>query len=140
MEFVIGDRVRIKKYADLPAQMKTKGISRIAGCEGEIVDKLISDAKGCTIYKIHLDGYASPSRVEFIKTAIDLVPDEEPPRYTYEFEFLENLVVARLYEIVGDEKVEVGKGHGHIFHDGVIGIAQAASYALKKIYQNLEDN
>lgn len=139
MEFFIGDRVRIREYNDLPEQMKTKGIARIAGCDGEIVDKLISGAKGCTVYKIHLDGYSVPSRVEYIEGSFDLIPEAEEPTYTYEFEYLENLVVARLYEVTDTSKTEIAKGHGHIFHDGVYGIAQAASYALKKIYQKLEE-
>ena len=29
------------------------------------------------------------------------------------------------------------KGHAHLLHDGVVGYAQAASYALKKIYEKL---
>ena len=61
--------------------------------------------------------------------------EENPTTYKYEFEHLENVVVARLYEIKGDVVTEVARGHGHIMHDGVIGVAQAASYALKRIYE-----
>lgn len=139
MEFYIGDRVRVKDYTELPERLKNKGIARIAGREGEIVDKLISGAKGCTIYRLQLDDYNSPSSIDFTEDSIELVPEEESPRYDYEFEYLENLVVARLYEIDGDERVEIAKGHGHIFHDGVVGIAQAASYALKKILESVNN-
>lgn len=61
--------------------------------------------------------------------------------YDIKLEYLENLVVARLYEKHEDGwRDEIAKGHGHIFHDGALGIAQAASYALKKLYQKLEEN
>ena len=55
--------------------------------------------------------------------------------YTYDFEFLDNLVIARLYEVVEDKKWEIARGHGHIIHEGLVGIAQASSYALKKILE-----
>lgn len=139
MEFNIGDKVRVKAYNDLPEENKTKGVSRITCKDGKIIDKMWSEAKGTTVYKIHLDGYSIPSRVDFIEGSFDLIPDEQEPTYTYEFEYLENLVVARLYKVTETSKTEIMCGHGHIFHDGVFGIAQAASYALKKIYLKLEE-
>jgi hypothetical protein len=61
----------------------------------------------------------------------------EPVTYCYEFDYLDNVVVARFYKIKGEEKTEITRGHGHIIHEGEIGVAQAASYALKRIYMNL---
>jgi hypothetical protein len=63
----------------------------------------------------------------------------ERATYSYEFDFAENLVIARLYEHKGESKKMIARGHGHIFHDGALGIAQAGSYALKRIYKFLED-
>lgn len=137
MEFNIGERVKVKPYDLLPNEMKSKGISRITGEEGEIIDKLYSNAKGCTIYKIKLDNYAVPSRVDFIEGSFDLII-EEPTAYTFEFEYAENLVIARMYEVKAESKKLITRGHGHIFHDGALGIAQAASYAMKRIYKFLE--
>ena len=57
--------------------------------------------------------------------------------YCHEFDYLENVVVARFYEIRNDVKTEIGRGHGHIIHEGAIGIAQASSYALKRLFENL---
>lgn len=135
MEFNIGERVVVKDYDDIPEQGKTKRYWMFAGKEGEIVDKIYSEAKGITLYRVHFDGYDKPSVCNFLGCCFDLVRDES--EYTYEFEYLENLVVARLYEIKNGEKVEIAKGHGHIFHDGVYGVAQAASYALKRICDDL---
>lgn len=137
MEFKIGEKVRVKKYEDIPSETRSKGLARHALHEGEIVDILWSNQKDCNVYRIHFEGYDKVSNALFGCEALELVPGEEAPKYNYEFEFLENLVVARLYEIKGDEKTEIAKGHGHIFHDGVLGITQASSYALKKIYEKL---
>jgi hypothetical protein len=49
----------------------------------------------------------------------------------------DNVVIAVLYAVVGDTKTEIARGHGHIMHEGVLGIAQASSYALKRIYMDL---
>jgi hypothetical protein len=139
MEFNIGDRVRVKDYEDLPEQMKSKAIARLCGKDGEIVDKLWSGAKGLTIYKIHFDGAERPSLVDFLSKAIDLVSELDKKTYCYEFDYLSNVVLVKFYEIGADSKTEIARGHGHIIHEGAIGIAQAASYALKKIHQNLSE-
>lgn len=137
MEFNIGDRVRVRKYEDIPEELRNRGLGKSAGRDGEIVVILWSNAKDTYVYRIHFDECDTPSRTDFVEGTFDLVSELDKPTYTYEFEFLENLVIARLYEVVGDQKYEVARGHGHIFHDGIIGIAQAASYALKKIYEEL---
>lgn len=135
MEFHIGDRVRIKKYDDISDIGKYWG--RLCGKDGEIVDKLWSGAKGCAIYKIRIDGYDRTSSIDFPETAFDLVSEIEKPSYEYQFEYLDKVVVARLYKVTETGKTEIAKGHGHIMHDGVEGLAQAASYALRKIYLNI---
>lgn len=40
MEFNIGDRVRLVDYNDLPECIRTKGMARMCGKDGEVVDKL----------------------------------------------------------------------------------------------------
>jgi hypothetical protein len=138
MEFNIGDRVRVKNYEDLLEQMTGRGArAKLCGKDGEIVDKLWSGAKGCTVYKIHFDGANRPSTVDFISKAIDLISELDKKTYCYEFAYLDNVVVAKFYEVGDDSKTEIARGHGHIIHEGKLGIAQAASYALKKIHQNI---
>ena len=141
MEFNIGDRVRVKHYEDLPVQMHGRGgMARLCGKDGEIVDKLWSGAKGCTVYKIHFDGCDRTSSIDFPTKAIDLISELDKKTYQYEFAYLDNVVVAKFYEIGEDYKTEIARGHGHIIHEGELGIAQAASYALKKIHQKLSEN
>lgn len=137
MEFNIGDRVRVRRYNDIPDGIKNKGLAKHAGEDGEIVDIMYSNAKDCYVYKLHFDGIARPCITDFPEGSFDLIAELDQAAYSYEFEFLENVVVARLYETKGDERKEIGLGHGHIFHSGAYGIAQAASYALKRIASDL---
>lgn len=139
MEFNIGERVRIRRYEDMSDSVKHKGIAKNAGNDGEIVDKLWSAARDCMLYRIQFDGFDRVSKTDFPEGTFDRISDlKAKVTYTYEFEFLENVTVARLYEIDGDgNKTEIAKGHGHLIHDGATGIAQSASYALKRIYQDL---
>lgn len=137
MDINIGERVQVRAYEDLPEDIKRKGLSKHAGKSGEIVDIVFSNAKQEYFYKIQFDGCDEPSRTNFPVESFDLEAELEQATYTYEFEFAENLVVARLYESKGDQKEMIARGHGHIFHDGAYGIAQAASYALRRIYLDL---
>ena len=140
-KYNIGDRVRIRSYDELPDGVRTKGAAPLCGKDGEIIDIVYSNARKCLFYTIHLDGYDKPSAKMFTEDCIDLIPEETPVTYRYDFTYLDNVVVARLIEIDGDgNETEIAKGHGHIMHDGVLGIAQAASYALKRIYMGLSED
>ena len=139
MEFKIGDKVRVRPYEKLPEEIKNKGLSKAAGKDGEIVDVMYSNVRGCNVYRIRFEGYDRPSNTLFPEGAFDLVSELEAPTYTYEIEVLENLVVARLYQVEDGKKTEVAKGHGHIFHDGAYGVAQAASYACKRLWFEVEE-
>ena len=137
-KFNIGDRVRVRDYYDLPEGVRNKSVSPLCGKDGEIVDIIYSNAKKCLFYTIHLDGYDKPSHKLFTEDCIDLVPEVVPVTYRYEFDFLENVVVARLIEVAADgTETEIAKGHGHHIHDGALGIAQAASYAMKRIWLDI---
>jgi hypothetical protein len=139
MEYNIGERVRIRRFEDIPAEVANKGYGKHSGKDGEIVDKLWSAARDRMIYLIRFDGQNRESRTHFVEGTFDRLSDlRKKVTYTYEFDFLENVTVARLYEIDDDgNKTEIAKGHGHLIHDGALGIAQSASYALKRIYRDL---
>lgn len=118
MEFKIGEKVR-----------------HPIGGIGTIVDILSSDKTGKCYYKVQFDGKSKADSCLYKEDDLTLYGGNH--EYIYEFEYLENLVVARLYEITDGKKAEIKKGHGHIFHDGAYGVAQAAAYALKKIAEDL---
>lgn len=136
MEFKIGDRVKVKEYADIPENHRTKGVARLSGEVGTVVDKLYSEVNGDFIYRVHFDGYDRPSNKMWTEHQLYILI-KIPTEYKFEFEYLDNVVVAIFYEVDGDIKTEIGRGHGHIIHEGSLGIAQAASYALKKMFEKM---
>ena len=137
MEFKIGDKVRVKPYDEIPSNVKNRGFGRHAGEEGTVVDILKSAANGCYVYKVLFGGQALPSRTLFTEEALTKASTTS---YTFDFDFADTVVTARLYELNGESKTFLAIGHGHIIHDGTIGIVQAASYAIKKIYTKLEES
>ena len=121
--FNIGDRVRVK-------------CSEVEGA-GVIADKLYSEAQSKFIFRVCFDGQEKPSNASFDANSLELIP-QEAVSYSHEFEYLDNVVIARFYEIKGDTKTELMRGHGHIIHEGALGIAQASAYALKRIWLKME--
>lgn len=135
--FNIGQKVMVRQYESLPEEVKIRSLAKYAGKRGEVVDVVYSQAKGCYHYKVLFDDCDTPSKTDFPEGSLFLLVKIPQVEYKYEFEILENLVIAKLYEVTETSKEEIAKGHGHIIHDGVVGIAKAASYALKKIYFSL---
>ena len=133
-KFNIGDRVRIKDYNNLPRHMQTCAIARLAGKEAVIEDRLYSDAREAYIYVLTVDGYDTKSSVQFPEESLET---KAPVTYRHDFEYLNNIVIAKFIKVEDGVETEIGRGHGHIIHEGDYGVAQAASYALKKIAYNM---
>lgn len=136
MELKIGDRVKVREYEEIPENLRTKGAASLCGEVGTVADKLYSECHDCYVYRVQFDGYNRISSKMWTEDFLDKIV-EQPTEYKYEFDVANNVVVAILYEVVGDRKIEIARGHGHIIRDGAIGIAQASSYALKGIYMKL---
>lgn len=134
--YKVGDRIRIKKYDDIPEEFRNKGIARLCDKVGTIEDKLYSENSDGYVYKIKLDDHRGTSRILYTEDIFKPY-SENKPEYDYEIEILDNVVVVRLYEEFGSIKEEVARGHGHIIHEGALGIAQATSYATKNILEKL---
>ena len=134
MEFRIGDRIRIKAYEDLSEELQNRGRARMTKQAGTIEDRMFSESTGKYLYKINFDNFEKSIK---LWTEDYLEPLDENVTYTYEIEHLDNVIVARMYEVKDDIKTQIAIGHGHIMHEGVLGVAQAASFALKRIYMNL---
>lgn len=135
MEFKIGDRVQIKEYKNLPIKYQVNGYHKMAGKPGVVLDALYSEAAGEWLYIIDFDDFSKSSKL-WLGELLELEP-QEVITYCHEFEYLDNVVVARFYEIKNEIKTEIARGHGHIIHEGALGIAQASSYALKRVYSKL---
>ena len=72
-----------------------------------------------------------------VRQCKDCKPQRPPSRYFYKITYLDNLVLVVLYEATGDGKKELARGHGHIIHEGAAGVAQAASYAMRGIWNQM---
>ena len=142
-EWNIGDKVKVIDREAIPAEFKTKVAngnpalwtgpkSRLAGMVGEVVDKLYSEASGCHVYKLKLDGFERTSNALFVGADLEDLPKPKSA-LRFEVEIHENVVVARMYD--GD--VQLGIGHGHVMHENALGIMQAGSYAMKKCYMSM---
>lgn len=136
MELKIGDRVKVREYEDIPENLRTKGAASLCGEVGTVADKLWSEGNDCYVYRIRFDGFNRISSKMWTADFFELFI-EHPVEYKYEFDVANNVVIAVLYEVVGDRKTELARGHGHIIHEGVVGIAQASSYALKRIFMDV---
>lgn len=70
--------------------------------------------------------------------ACNPVTQATPSRYHYEITCLDNLVSVALYEAVDGGRVEVARSRGHILYTGAEGVAQAASYAMRGIWGQMQ--
>lgn len=94
------------------------------------------------MYSYHKKGYTYEVTNE--EGAVQLFAEEElepvsKKGYSMDIkiDIASNVVIATLYEETEDSKSPLAKGHGHMIHEGATGVAQAASYACKKLYESL---
>jgi hypothetical protein len=73
-----------------------------------------------------------------VKQCKDCKPQSPPSRYFYKITYLEDIVLCVLYEATEDGRVELARGHGHIIHEGAEGVAQATSYAMRRIWNQMQ--
>lgn len=114
-KFKIGDRVSTEV-----------GVGCVAG--------IFSRSNNLTAYGVELED--SGENLLFFENELELISDKS---YSMDIkiDIASNVVIATLYENAECAKSPLAKGHGHIIHEGANGIAQAASYACKKLYENL---
>lgn len=124
MAFNIGDRVRLKNFDEI----------------GKIEDIMYSTAQEQYIYRIHFDGQDECSNADFTEDEFELLADEAVD-YRFDTDIADNVVIVIMYEVYEDgTEQEIVRGHGHIIHEGALGIAQATSYAMYRAYKRLEEN
>jgi hypothetical protein len=117
-KFKIGDLVRL---IDEPT------------AEGTVTEVLYSSGYGW-IYLVNEGNGREQFRPE---KDLDLVPKKKDFSMDIKIDIAQNVVIATLYEYDGEILNPIIRGHGHIIHDGELGIAQAASYACMRLYKKL---
>ena len=116
-EFSINDKVKVKD--GLP----------YSGCICEVVDILEGKRTGKIMYRVKV----LETTNECVFAANDLEKQEEKHEYRFNFFYDNSIVIVEMYD--GDALIE--RGHGHLIHSGADGIAQAASYAMKKLWAKM---
>ena len=120
MEFKIGERVFCKSLNN----------------RGVIIDKLSSATRqDYMVYILQVDGIQQP--VQTVGDDLEGIAYTEKT-FSFDINLLDGVVVAIMYEEYEDgRKVELCRGHGHQIHRNAVGLAQAASYAMKRLYTSM---
>ena len=118
-KFQIGDRVII------PSKANKVGI---------VSDIWASMAKATVMYAVDNedDGYCGMYSEHQLKL------EPLPIDYTFEAHIDGNVAVATMIATQGDKTWIYARGHAHIIHDGAIGLAQAVSYASRRMFESLD--
>ena len=104
----------------------------IANIEGFVIDVLWSESTGWT-YRVQENNH-----VFFLpENDLELVPEKKDYSMDIKIDIANNVVIATLYESGGGVQMPLRKGHGHLIHEGDVGIAQAASYACMRLYKSM---
>ena len=107
------------------------------GEAGEIVDRMYSEKEKEYYYSVTLDTRDPEETYLFSGDELQEEVEEELVQYIVETEILNNVCTARVYKEEDGKKKEVCRGHGHIIHEGDLGIVQALSYAFKRAYEKI---
>lgn len=118
-KFLIGDRVIIPS--------KTNKV-------GTVTDIWTSLAKAIVMYTVQYeeDGYYGMYAED------QLEPAPIPTTYTFNAVIDGNAAVVTMNATQGDKTWVFARGHAHILHDGEVGMAQAVSYAARRMFESLD--
>lgn len=120
MKFEIGDKVKV--YGLVSEHHDRVGF----------VSDVLQSRKGGVLYEVQFDGEYEPCETFFEEDSLEKIIVADPT-ISFKVDVAENVVIAIMMQ--GDR--QIARGHGHIIHDGSVGVAQAASYAMKKAYEFL---
>lgn len=102
--------------------------------KGEVTDIMYSASKDRITYEVKCRNGES---FWFSEENLKPVPKTKDYRVEIRIDIARNVVIASLYENEDKIMKPVAKGHGHMIHEGDVGIAQAASYACLQLYRSL---
>ena len=118
-KFKIGDRVK----------------SVLHGRTGEVKESLYSSLNDCWYYEVMERN--TKEVCTHSEGDLEMAAEKKDYSMTIQIDIANNVLIASLFEKVGDDLVTLAKGHGHLIHEGELGIAQAASFACKRLYESL---
>lgn len=114
-------------------------MAHATGKRATVIDRMYSELANSNVFRVQIDGARCPEATTYKESDLSLANDStlNYSAYRVEVEVAENIVVATMYKVDNGKKEIVNCGHGHIMHDGYIGVAQATSYACKKLYERV---
>ena len=119
IRFNIGDRVKIPSKQNIIAV---------------VTDIWQSQSQVRTMYEVTREvggakGMYSENQLE---------PAPIPTEYRFESTIDGNVAVVTMIAIQGDKTWIYARGHAHILHDGEVGMAQAISYAARRMFEAID--
>lgn len=118
-KFQIGDRVKIPSKQD------------VFGAVSDIWSSLAQDR---AMYEVTLEG--TGNKALYAENQLELAPI--PTEYSWEAHIDGNVAVVTMTATQGDKTWIYARGHAHILHDGEVGMAQAISFAAKRMFESLD--
>lgn len=123
MAFKIGDRVKVSDWDGI--------------CE--ITDIMFSNKFQRNMYEVSPEGESKPPIGVYEEFALKPVAPEKQFRFCVDI--ADNVVITTMEEQVGDDLYKViARGHGHLIHDGEAGLAQAFSYAARRLWCEVDSD
>lgn len=119
-KFKIGDRVKMIGHY---------------GIIGEVLNSIYSSRGDEWLYEVRIAGSMDDCTCN--ENSLELVPEKKDYSMEIKIDIANNVLVATLYESVGGVLKPLAKGHGHLIHEGEVGIAQAASYACNRLWKKI---
>lgn len=103
---------------------------------GTIIDRMYSEREQGYYYSVKLDNRDEDDGGQlYLADEIQVVEDKV--EYSVETEILSNVCVVKVSKTKDGVTREVSRGHGHIIHEGDLGVLQALSYGFKKAYEKI---
>ena len=117
-KFQIGDRVKIPSKEDK------------VGTVSDIWHSLSQDK---LMYAVDVEG-----GIRGLYAEAQLEPAPLPIEYSWEAHIDGNVAVVTMNATQGEKTWVYARGHAHIIHNGEVGMAQAISYAARRMFESLD--
>jgi hypothetical protein len=100
------------------------------GTVSDIWHSLIQDK---LMYAVDIEG-----GIRGLYAEAQLEPAPLPVEYSWEAHIDGNVAVCTMTATQGEKSWIYARGHAHIIHDGEVGLAQAVSYAARRMFETLD--
>lgn len=117
----------------------SKAKMKLKGKAGIVTDVLQSSTFGCTVYRVHLDGYERQSKCDFVAEDFEPYGEDIVIRCEVSIDHEEEKLLLRIIKETPDaitERIHYSILKGSLAYDPELQFAQALSYAAHRYYDN----